>query len=64
MMKDEIFKRDKRIAELKETNKMLMLRIEDLERRLNLNSRNSSKPPSSDGLRKQTKSLREKSDKS
>lgn len=41
-----------------------MLRIEDLERRLNQSSRNSSKPPSSDGLRKQTKNLREKSNKS
>jgi len=63
-MKDEILKRDKRIAELEETIKVLMLRIEDLERRLNQSSRNSSKPPSSDGLRKQTRSLREKSDKS
>ena len=45
MMKDEILKRDKRIAELEETIKVLMLRIEDLERRLNQSSRNSSKPP-------------------
>jgi transposase len=36
-------------------------RIAELERRLNLNSQNSSKPPSSDGLRKPNpKSLREK----
>jgi transposase len=36
-------------------------RISELERRLNLNSQNSSKPPSSDGLRRpKTKSLRGK----
>jgi len=48
-------------AELKETIKKLLARIEELERRVALNSNNSSKPPSSDGLRKQTKhrSLRE-----
>lgn len=36
-------------------------RIKLLEDRLSQNSGNSSKPPSSDGLRKQTKSLRKKS---
>ena len=35
-------------------------RIEGLEKRLNLNSSNSSKPPSSDGLKRKTKSLRPK----
>lgn len=51
--------KDKRIQELEEENKQLkellskaLARIEELERRLNLNSNNSSKPPSSDGLRK------------
>ena len=41
-------------------------RIAELERRLGLNSENSSKPPSSDGLKKKTKrtkSLRSKSKK-
>ncbi len=58
--------------ELKQKNAqtiaLLVARIEDLERRLSLNSSNSSKPPSSDGLKKpkaepRTKSLRRKSGK-
>ena len=36
----------------------LEARIEELEKRLNMNSSNSSKPPSSDGLKRKTKSLR------
>lgn len=45
-----------------ETIKQLQAKIAELEKRLNKNSRNSSKPPSSDGLSKpaRTKSLREK----
>ena len=50
-----ILKQNMTIAEL-------MARIADLESRLNMNSSNSSKPPSSDGLAKPTaKSLRKKS---
>src|SRR6266446_7531071 len=43
----------------------LLARVEELERRLGLNSSNSGKPPSSDGLKKETrvKSLREPSGK-
>jgi transposase len=48
-LRKEIIKRD-HIIEL------LTKRIEDLERRLNMNSSNSSKPPSSDGLKKKTRS--------
>jgi transposase len=49
------------IDELKKENTFLKERIDTLERRLNLNSQNSSKPPSSDGLRKPNpKSSREK----
>ena len=36
-------------------------RVRDLENRLNKNSSNSSKPPSSDGLGRKPKSLREQS---
>lgn len=45
-----------------ETIKQLQAKISELEKRLNKNSRNSSKPPSSDGLSKppRTASLREK----
>jgi transposase len=47
---------------LQEQVRVLTARVTDLERRLNLNSSNSSKPPSSDGLSKKlrTGSLRKK----
>src|SRR5688572_17692366 len=53
---------------LQETVAMLMARVGELERRLGLNSSNSGKPPSSDGLHKpkrepRTRSLREASGK-
>jgi transposase len=66
-----------RIAELEEINAQqqhqldlvlaqnaaLRARVEDLEARLAKDSHNSSKPPSSDGLARKTKSLRRRSDK-
>lgn len=50
-----------KIAELEKVVKQQAARIADLEKRLNKNSSNSSKPPSSDGLGKppRTTSLRE-----
>jgi len=62
MTKKELLKL---VKTLKRENSRLLLRIEELERRLKLNSSNSSKPPSSDGLRKKPspKSLREQTNK-
>ena len=54
------------IAELQATNMELRQRIAELERQLGLNSANSGKPPSSDGLMKKparVSSLRERSGK-
>ena len=53
--------KDQKIIVLEKENKALRERIAELERRMGLNSENSSKPPSSDGLNKKThrtKSLR------
>ncbi len=41
--------------ELGNQNKLLLVRMSELEDRLNKNSQNSNKPPSSDGLRKKPK---------
>jgi len=40
------------IAELRAQNAALVVRVAELERQLGLNSGNSGKPPSSDGLKK------------
>ena len=54
-----------KIAALEKENQALRERIAELERRLEIDSQTSSKPPSSDGLKKknthQTRSLRSKS---
>src|SRR3954467_14363060 len=64
---NRIAAQDERIAELEaalsdqiEINRRLILRIAELERRLNLNSSNSGKPPSSDGLGKKPTNPRSK----
>lgn len=49
------------VAEQEARIATLTARIEELEKRLNKNSSNSGKPPSSDGLRRKTKSRRTKS---
>lgn len=52
----------KEVAELRAENKRLRARVAELEAQVKTNSRNSSKPPSSDGLSKPApKSLRGKS---
>ncbi len=53
-----------RVAELERENAALRAENADLKRRLGLDSSTSSKPPSSDGLRKKPVSLREPSAKS
>src|SRR5258708_7303922 len=45
-------------AELAETNRGLGAEREELSRRLGLNSTNSSKPPSSDGLKRKRRTAR------
>src|SRR5215470_14256838 len=50
-------------AALREQVQTLAARVQELEGRLAKDSHNSSKPPSSDGLRRKPRSLREKSGK-
>jgi transposase len=51
------------VAQQREQIVVLLARVQDLEARLAKDSHNSGKPPSSDGLRRKTKSLRQKSGK-
>lgn len=54
-LKEEGQQKDRRIEELEGLLMSALLRIEELERRQGKDSHNSSKPPSSDGMRHQTK---------
>ncbi|SHH23547.1 Transposase [Clostridium grantii DSM 8605] len=51
------------VENISKDNKTLNERVKSLESQVNKNSNNSSKPPSSDGFKKKTKSLRTKSGK-
>lgn len=53
----------KEIKLLTEENQQLKQRLDTLERRINKNSTNSHKPPSTDGFRKPIQNNREKTDK-
>lgn len=52
-----------RLQGMEETNRQLEARVKGVEDRLSKDSHNSGKPPSSDGLARKPKSLREKSGK-
>jgi len=54
-LKEELARKDQRIAELEGLLMSALLRIEELERRLAKDSHNSSKPPSSDGFKRKGK---------
>lgn len=57
-LNDNVGKLTKEIDNLTEENLKLKERVQSLENQTKTNSNNSSKPPSSDGLKKKTKSLR------
>jgi transposase len=57
-LKEELARKDQRIAELEGLLMSGLLRIEELERRLAKDSHNSSKPPSSDGFKRKGKKRR------
>jgi transposase len=62
-LKEEVMQKDRRIEELEAQLMQALLRMEELERRLAKDSRNSSKPPSSDSLGRKASKLRQKSGK-
>ncbi len=62
-LKAKLEQKDRRIEEVESRLMAALLRIEELERRLGKDSHNSSKPPSSDGLRRSVREKRGKSEK-
>lgn len=60
---NEIKSLNSQVETLSKGNKDLSNRVKILENQINKNSNNSSKPPSSDGLKKKTKTLRTKTGK-
>lgn len=58
---NQIKEQSSNIDKLSKENKALSDRVKSLESQINKNSSNSSKPPSSDGFKKKTKTLRTKS---
>lgn len=62
-LSNQIKEQSANIDQLSKENKALNERVKSLESQVNKNSNNSSKPPSSDGFKKKTKSLRTKSGK-
>ncbi len=62
-LSNEIKVLNSQVETLSKDNKALNERVKSLENQVNKNSNNSSKPPSSDGFKKKTKSLRTKSGK-
>ncbi|WP_129725022.1 IS66 family transposase [Xylanivirga thermophila] len=63
-LNEELVDLNQELLELKQGNQKLNARITILEAQINKNSGNSSKPPSSDGLKKKPKNNRKKSGKS
>ena len=62
-LSNQIKEQSANIDQLSKENEALNERVKSLESQVNKNSNNSSKPPSSDGFKKKTKSLRTKSGK-